>query len=60
MAVENREVVGYLGLDVDYSRHHAQILDLAVAPDIAVRASRQRCWIGHWSGVCAAVCNRLC
>lgn len=32
VAVEHREVVGYLGLDVDHARHHAQIVDLAVSP----------------------------
>ncbi len=32
VAVEQRGVVGYLGLDVDPARHHAQIVDLAVAP----------------------------
>ena len=32
VAVEQRGIVGYLGLDTDPARHHAQITDLAVAP----------------------------
>jgi ribosomal protein S18 acetylase RimI-like enzyme len=32
VAVEQRGVVGYLGIDIDAARHQAQIVDLAVAP----------------------------
>lgn len=32
VAVEQRGVIGYLGLDVDHARHQAQIIDLAVTP----------------------------
>lgn len=33
VAVEHREVIGYLGLDFDRVRHQAQVTDLAVSPD---------------------------
>ncbi|MGC9522283.1 MAG: GNAT family N-acetyltransferase [Anaerolineae bacterium] len=33
VAVEQRQVVGYLGLDIEQARFQARITDLAVAPD---------------------------
>ena len=32
VAIEHREVIGYLGLDVDMARYQARVMDLAVAP----------------------------
>ena len=33
VVVEHREIIGYLGIDVDPARREAQIIDLAVAPE---------------------------
>ncbi len=33
VAIEHREVVGFLGLNVDQARHQARITDLGVAPE---------------------------
>lgn len=33
VAIEHREIIGYLGLDLDLARHQARITDLAVAPE---------------------------
>lgn len=33
VAIEHREIIGYLGLDVDMARYQARVMDLAVAPE---------------------------
>ncbi|MGC9347149.1 MAG: GNAT family N-acetyltransferase [Anaerolineae bacterium] len=33
VAVEHREIIGYLGIDIDPARREAEIADLAVAPE---------------------------
>jgi GNAT superfamily N-acetyltransferase len=33
IAVEHRNIIGYIGLDIDQARHQARITDLVVAPE---------------------------
>ncbi len=33
VALEHRDIIGYLGLDIDHARHQARITDLVVAPE---------------------------
>lgn len=37
VAVEHRQVIGYIGLDIDPGRDQAQVTDIAVAPDFRRR-----------------------